>query len=242
MKKALAFIVVTVVVGTAAFAIPAFGVSVGAGGFITKAFGGGLDVSGDIPGGLSISGNATLPSWGGGGFVFLDATFVEVGIGFSSNSGSTELGGDLSTFAQSSGLDTSAKFSYTALDFSVVVKYPFKVGPVALFPMAGVNYKYVLSAKDDDGGPWKHPMGNGVEELAADKLSAFGLLFGAGLDFHIIPAFYLRGEILYNIRFANKFEKDTKKAFKDESGGFVTAKTKLGHGPTIKLGIGYKFF
>jgi hypothetical protein len=67
---------------------------------------------------------------------------------------------------------------------------------------------------------------------------------GAGGDFNINEKLYLRGEILYGLRTHNKFEKDTKDFSEDviEDTDFdEDFEIPLGHGPTFKLGIGYRF-
>jgi opacity protein-like surface antigen len=245
MKKALALVVLAVVVGTAAFAIPAFGVSAGAGGFLTKAFGGGVEADASIPVFGSASIDVALPSFGGGAFAFLDLTFVEVGLGISGNSGTMEYEGSGSLLSGSGSYgagESTEDFSYTAFDISVVGKYPFEVGPVLLFPMVGFNYRNAPKVLDEDGDVIK------MDGNKKSNYSALSLLIGGGVDYNITPAIFLRGELLYNIRFASELEDDFADSLKELTdlakayGGSGETKTKIGHGPTFKIGVGYKFF
>jgi opacity protein-like surface antigen len=204
MKKALAVLVLALFVGTAAFAVPAFGLSAGAGGIFTKAFGGGWEGAGE-------SGAMTMdmPSMGGGAFAFLDATFVELDLDFTYNSGTLGYWDE--------------GFSFSAFGFGLFGKYPFEVGPVVIFPMLGIGYRYVLSAEF-----------NGEDEDNASDMSRFNIRFGAGVDYHFTPALFLRGEVLYAIGFENKMEKD----IAADDG----LSTKISHGPDIKIAVGYRFF
>jgi opacity protein-like surface antigen len=206
MKKALAVLVLALFVGTAAFAVPAFGVSAGAGGMAAFGFkGGGIEAGGDT---------IDFPSLGGGAFVFLDATFAELDIGFTSNSGTVDY--------------LYRDYSFSALSFGLLGKYPFELGPVIIFPMAGIEYRYVLSAEI-----------GGIDLDDASDMSRFGIRFGAGFDTHITPAVFFRCEFLYAIRFANKYEKDYVDAL-DAQG--IDASSKASRGLDAKVAIGYQFF
>jgi opacity protein-like surface antigen len=202
MKKALAGLALALFVGTAAFAVPAFGVSAGGGGIFTKAFGGGIEGGGQT---------MDMPSFGGGAFVFVDATFAEIDIDFTYNSGTIGL--------------VNQDFNFSAFGFALLGKYPFEVGPVVIFPMAGIGYRHALSAEVD-----------GQKANNASDLSRFSIKFGAGLDYHFTPALFFRGEILYGIGFENKMEKDAVSSY----GSGVSSKTS--HGPDIKIAVGYQFF
>jgi opacity protein-like surface antigen len=201
MKKALVVLVLALFVGTAAFAVPAFGVSAGAGGIFTKAFGGGVE-----GGGYTLD----LPSLGGGAFVFLDATFAELDIDFTYNSGTIGF--------------LNQDFNFSSFGLALLGKYPFEVGPVVIFPMAGVGFRYALSA-EVEGREYDH----------AEDWSRFSFWFGAGVDYHLSPALFIRGEFLYGIGFENEIDKK----LLDAGTGLST---KTSHGPDIKIAVGYQFF
>jgi opacity protein-like surface antigen len=211
MKKALAVLVLALFAGTAAFAVPVFGVSAGGGGIFTKAFGGGAE-----GGGYTID----FPSFGGGAFVFLDATFAELDLDLTYNSGTIGSG--------------NGDFNFSAFGFALLGKYPFVMGPVDIFPMLGIGYRRVLSMEIggqdyDDASDW----------------SRFSIRFGAGVDYYFTPALFLRGEILYAIGFENKLEKDIVDDENSRSRGRgqnADASSKISHGPDIKIAVGYRFF
>jgi opacity protein-like surface antigen len=209
MKKALAVLVLALFVGTAAFAVPAFGISAGGGGIFTKAFGGGFEAYGAI---------RDMPSFGGGVFAFLDATFAELDLDFTYNSGTMSGGAGL----------PDEDFNFSAFGFALLGKYPFEVGPVDIFPMLGIGYRYALSMEVD-----------GRDYDDASDMSRFSIRFGAGVDYYFTPALFLRGEILYAIGFESKLEKNI---VDDESGSGASASSKISHGPDIKIAVGYQFF
>jgi hypothetical protein len=168
---------------------------------------------GDIFGLKGTLGASEITATGVGGFAFFDATFVEVDLGFS--------GGGLDNGGYDNG-------SYGAMDISLLGKYPFDVGPVTLFPLLGIDWKIALAVKDRDGR--QHLSDSGIRELGA-----LWFQFGGGLDFSLNRNLYLRGEFLYGLRVRNEMEKDAI----DASNGRL--EYKLGHGPTIKAAVGYRF-
>jgi len=150
-----------------------------------------------------------------GGYGFFDATYVEADISFAY--------GSLTAVAEGGGSSATEDMgSAMQLGLSLLGKYPIELGSVLFFPLFGINYNMVLSAKD--------PNGNAYTD--AGDLSQFGLLTGVGADFGLSDSLYLRAEGLFSIRFASKYQKDA------AVGG---ASTTLGMGPRIKVGIGIKF-
>ena len=104
--------------------------------------------------------------------------------------------------------------------FSVLGKFPFELSSFTLFPLAGIGYNMALSAKFE-----------GEKYDDAMDLSQFGILAGAGIDYPITNKLFIRGEVLFNLRFASKYMKD-----------IYDFETKtLGFGPRIKIGVGYRF-
>jgi opacity protein-like surface antigen len=162
-----------------------------------------------------------IPSLGGGAFAFLDATFAELDINFTYNSGTMSY-----SWPGDSGEED---FNFSAIGFGLLGKYPFEVGPVVIFPMIGIEYRYVLSLDMDMGG----------DEPDAADMSRFGIRFGAGLDYYLTPVLFLRAEVLYAIGFENKFEKDI---VDEDSGSGANTSSIRSHGPDIKIAVGYQFF
>jgi hypothetical protein len=229
MKKVLVLLVLATVIGTAAFAIPAFGLSAGAGGLFQAGFGGGIKVE---DGGVEVK--VTLPTLGGGGYGFLDLTFAEIDVAFQIGSLKPEYEGPGGI-----GFD-DIDLSYTALNFGILGKYPFEFGQLTAFPLAGVDYQYVLSAKDEDGDKYEGFDGNGNGK--ASDFSSLWIRLGGGVDYNITDALYIRGEALYGIRLASKVEGDIEDMVKLLVGNAIDVSKNLGHGLLVKIGVGYKFF
>jgi opacity protein-like surface antigen len=175
MKKALAVVVLAAVMGTAAFAVPAFSISAGAGGLFNAGFGGGVEFDNE-----DYDPSATL---GFGGFAFLDATFAELDVAFVYATTSEDAGGK------------TYDITSPGLQFSLLGKYPIELGPVVVFPLLGANYTYVLSVSVD---------GTEDDNFDSADASVWGFSGGCGLDFELIPNLYLRGEVLYNINLPPK--------------------------------------
>jgi hypothetical protein len=175
----------------------------------------------------------TFSNVGFGGFAFLDAKYVEAALSFSGGSSTSET----KSPSESGSRTDEDKGSYTAFDISALGKYPVAFGKFTVFPLLGIDYQIVLSQKDEDGDDFEGVDGDGD----ASDLSALWFKAGAGGDFDINEKLYLRGEILYGIRLHNKFETDTKDLLKDMGLKDDDIKIHLGHGPTVKLAVGYRF-
>jgi opacity protein-like surface antigen len=154
----------------------------------------------------------------GGGFVFFDATYAELSVGFSSGQIKYKYHSEMTMPISTTHIEN--KGTYTALDFSLLGKIPFNFGRFTLFPLAGVTYQRFLSVWGLDT-PFHHV------DNDASKLNAWWFKAGAGMDFNLNDSFYLRGEFLYGVRTRQQWEKDMQ--------------IHLGHGPTVKLGVGYRF-
>ena len=63
------------------------------------------------------------------------------------------------------------------------------------------------------------------------------------MDFSLTHNIYLRGQVLYGIRLANRFENDLVNELRDDFTGIpgVNIDTRLGHGLSIKLAVGFRF-
>jgi opacity protein-like surface antigen len=147
----------------------------------------------------------------GGGLLFFDATYAEIGIG---------IGGDTSTHKDN-------EFSTTILALSLLGKYPIALKSFTVYPALGIEGDIIIGAMYD---------GKAVDPDYLDYLQEYGNSFsfkvGGGLDFPIKDKLYLRSQLLWAFRLPTKGESDQ---FADK----VTY--NLGHGPTLKIGLGYKF-
>jgi hypothetical protein len=221
-KKCFAVLVVATVIAGGVFAQTPL--SIGAGGYIGADFGGGVEMSANFLGKVSIK----MPHSTGGGFIFFDANYAELSLGLSSGKFKMAFEG----LGYSSTLDNEP--SITNLNIGLLGKYPFGISEIfSVFPLLGIDYAVALSVKDKDG------IFPGDENKSGD-FSALWVKFGGGTDISLMKKLYLRFEAMYGIRFANKFEKDMKDSAEKSSGSMADAKTLLGHGITVKMALGYR--
>jgi len=216
MKKSIIILVLLVFLATGVFA-QAFSVSAGAGGLLDWSFNNGAEAK--IGKDVYYFG---LRNMSFGGFLFFDATFVELNAGFTY--------GLLKLIVEDpSGSDSGDAGNLLQAGASILGKYPLNFGVVTFFPLLGASYNVVLVAKDENGNKYYDTITDTYKNF-----SQLGLLGGAGFDFVITGSIFLRVEALYQIRFATKFMSD----LFDGDPDFYTT---LGMGPIVKAGVGYKF-
>ncbi|MDR2509010.1 MAG: outer membrane beta-barrel protein, partial [Spirochaetaceae bacterium] len=229
VKKGLLVLALAALVAGGAFAQDdeggAFKLSAGVGGFFGSDFGGGAEASATMPVVGKIDMTMETPYLGGGGFVFFDATYAELSLAF--------FGGTMKN--KSDGTETDS--SIMNFNIGLLGKYPIAVGEkLKVFPLLGIEYDICLSAKDEDGNEYEGMGGDG--DGGPGDFSALWFKLGGGLDFALTEKLYLRFEALYGLRLENKFEKDMKDYLEPMDSD---AKTRLGHGLTAKLALGFTF-
>jgi hypothetical protein len=265
MKKLFAGAAMGLALG-AASTVSALDLSVGGGGFFGNDVGGGADlnlsISSTVPflGQVKMDiGSAALatPYYGGGAYLFFDLAYAELSVGYFTGVGTwtteakinsnSPLVGNLGSIL---GIDIPAgdyyseiNSSFSSLNIGLLGKYPVAVSEsVILFPAAGIDYQWCLAgnSKSDLGG----------DEDWGDDAGSYNALyfkFGAGLDVGISGKLFLRSELLYGVRFANRAEAELVNTLKTTLGlgdinldDYVTSETRLGHGLTFKIGVGIK--
>ncbi|MDR0663730.1 MAG: hypothetical protein LBF80_06620 [Spirochaetaceae bacterium] len=187
----------------------------------TLSAGAGMLIGGNLGGGISTENGkldiVKLPYFGGGGFLFFDATYGEISVAFFGG------GGNLAWFVD--------------LNIGLLGRYPFVINDkLSISPLLGIDYQTTLSAKFNDGADIDYSTFINRRGKIAIDLSALWFKFGGGLDYVITQKIYARIETLYGLRIANRFEENVK-TFSTRDG----VKTQLGHGLTVKLAVGYKF-
>ena len=100
---------------------------------------------------------------------FFDATYAMVQVGYFINRGSTEPGSTSSSTAFAAVL--------TGLSLGVSLKLPIRIGPIEVFPIAGVEYVLNLTYADDKGDDLKGSLA--ASRSALDELWLKG---GIGVD------------------------------------------------------------
>jgi len=164
-----------------------------------------------------------------GGFLFFDATYAELSVGFG--------GGPVNTVAIFDGKKITDKdivgdsISSTALDIGLLGKYPIEVGNLTVAPLLGAAYSIVLGQKDKDGNDLYENAG----DAKATENSNLRLQAGVGTDIAINDNLYCRIQGLAHYRFPGKIFKDAA----DAMGGDI--KAVGGFGGTFTLAVGYKF-
>ena len=186
-----------------------------------KSFGGGLLMDYSANNGLR-RGNAKTGynNFSFGTFIFIDATYAEIDVGFAF--------GSLSEYAKGGGVVvTSDAGNVIQFNFSVLGKYPVKLCEITIFPLFGISYNIVIYAKDEDGDKYTDWLIDNNSDF-----NQFGFLTGIGLDYDIIASLYFRAEALFHLRLPMKYWKDTATSSFNKT---------LGVGPQIKVTLGYKF-
>jgi outer membrane protein W len=158
--------------------------------------------------------------------MFLDVTYVEISLDF--------IFGSVKTSHLYSNSWYDAAMKTTHFGFTLLGKYPFAVGSLTVFPLLGIDYQIFLSGKANSAvHSVDYTMTYGREEMFDD----FSIAIGAGLDYKLTGALYLRGEFLLNFKLDNKNEahiRDITSEYGDEFSLFS-------FGPRVSIGIGYKF-
>lgn len=214
-KKVILVLVFVGLVAGGVFAQAQFRLSAGQGVYFTSDFGGGVKAPGDTM-------FVKTPYAGGGGFIFLDATFAELSLG-------PWFGASLWKMTPPDKLTGKTEFNmfYTGLDIGLLGKYPVIINnQLSIFPLLGINYRLVLALEDED-------------TKYADPIDHSALWFrlGGGLDYSFTNIIYLRAGVLYGLRLANKYENN----MLDNYPGMDT-KTLPGHGLEVKLAVGFRFY
>ncbi|MDR1443565.1 MAG: hypothetical protein LBI94_01685 [Treponema sp.] len=204
-KRLFLFLVFAIAAAGGVFA-RGFSISAGAGEYFTSDFGGGIE--------SSASGKTETPYAGGGGFIFLDAAYAEFSLGIFGAGGTFE------------GQSNKSSMTLMGLDIGLLGKYPFSVNDrISLFPLLGITYRAMLSAKDADKNQYKN---SGGGDAGAGDFSALWFKLGGGLDFFVTDKIYIRCTESYGMRLANGFEKNADKSLP-------------GHGFEMRFSVGYRF-
>jgi len=183
------------------------------------------------------------------GFIFFDATYAELSVLIKGGKNSYR---ENMIYSSASMSDSTGKGSETNLGFSLLGKYPFTLNEkMSLFPMLGVEYLVTLSQKRRPDGGLTYNRSKG--ELAEDRdkngkpyplsaWNAFVIKIGAGLDYNITGALFLRSELLFDFRLPTKYEHGALEVVKNPPMNVPNPKLAgLTGGPSLKVGVGYRF-
>jgi len=239
-KKYLWFLLFTVFILVNAYSIPEIKLSAGAGLYTTGDFGGGyeysryLDIFLDWDRGTETVYEKTYnktPYFGGGVYAFFDIVFVEVNLGFFMAGGEWEFYNSQLTGLTYGKSDLKSGVFVTGLDIGLLLKYPFVIKNITVFPLAGINYRSSLNGTEyeEEEKMW-------VGDRYHVYLNTFWFKFGGGCDIPLTDNIYFRGNVLYGFRLKNRSETYI-------AGGRNTYNTYTsypGHGFNVKFAIGFK--
>jgi len=238
MKKILIILILLVVLSNSVFGAD-FSLSTGAGGLLGYNFtrytmeGGGLTSYQD------------MDRLNYAGFLFFDATYVELAVLFQggSNTWVEKLGG-LSFSDKGTGLETS-------LGISLLGKYPFNINErITWFPLLGVEYHIALLQRRTPDGLYEYNRTEGHTGADRDKngdsyplhaWNSFWIDMGAGLDYNLTGSFFLRTELIFGFRLMTEYEAGALEMFKHQTGDKNPSLFGLTGGPSLKIGVGYRF-
>jgi hypothetical protein len=232
---------------------PEFSLSAGGGGLMGGLFTRyTLKAEGLIEGNqVDLDSDQSMNQFNFGGFVFFDATYGEFSVSVQSGLNNFSEG-----MSATSGSDfaTKRKISSTGrevmLGLVLLGKFPFTLRDgLTLFPLLGVEYQFALMERrmETRGAKEEYDRTDGIHESDSEgeayRFSHFNSLFidlGAGLDVKLLPALFLRTELLYCFRLPTPFELDALRKVKkwlhaeDPDLGGLTS------GPTLRVALGYR--
>ena len=200
---------------------PGTWMSAGAGVFFAN------DVSGDKV--WSSGERVAIPYFGSGAYLFFDAVYAEIFVGFSNGGGKWEIA--------DASFDHYMERSYiNYVNIGGFLKAPIGVGAlggaggIKVFPLIGYEYESsVYGKRISEDGEYEFGGKNGP---AIDVLNALWLNFGGGVDLGSDENVYMRAELLYGLRTDNK-----NNAENETGSGYI----RPGHRLTFKIGMGVKF-
>ena len=182
------------------------------------------------------------------GFLFFDATYGEFTIMFQGGNNSYEENMIYESATLTKGQGTGTE---TSIGFSLMGKYPFAVNEkITWFPMLGAEFQIALIQRRTPEGDIEYNRAKGLLASDRDKddnpypLSAwnsFWINIGAGLDYNIIGPLFLRSELIFGFRLPTGYELGALELAKKMMNDPNPKLMGLTGGPSLKVGIGYRF-
>ena len=184
-----------------------------------------------------------------GGFVFFDFTYGEFSIMIQGGSNSYE---ERMLFDATPASDNMGVGIERSLGFALMGKYPFRINEqFTWFPMLGIEYHIVqmIMRRNQDGFAYHRTDGYFVEDMDKNgnpyPLSAWNswwINIGAGLDYSITSALFVRCELLFGFRLPTRYEMGALELIEELLEIRNPKLSGLTGSPTLRIGIGYRFF
>jgi len=150
--------------------------------------------------------------------------------------------------------DTTISLSAISINLGLWLKYPFNLsGSVKIYPMMGIDYEICTSISSAKLVSTKNTRTLYDTELRikANDLSRAWFKAGVGGDINLSERIYLHPVVLYGVGWKNSMERTLVKKFGEvrkqiqetdeyrENGASLNI--RLSHGPTVRVGVGYRF-
>jgi uncharacterized repeat protein (TIGR02543 family) len=193
----------------------------------------GVLFSSDFGGGFTLNtGELSMPSYAGGVELSFDVAYAAISFSY-------HQGGGRWTSSNNISPHELPYMDKKAVTIGVSAKYPnlIKAGlsiagidrSISLYPTLELGYELPVSGKLNYASQPEYVFdGHSESGYTANALRAVWIKFGGGLDLDISENTYLRAEAQYGARTSNYFETDN------------SEKTRLGHGLTVKAGVGFR--
>lgn len=179
----------------------------------------------DFPGAGS-KGTSSIPNLGFGVFFDLHYLLVDCSIAYS-------LDGTLINETPSGTTEETIGDFYTTFSLQGFLKYPIQLGSIRLFPAAGMEYRKVLEALDENGNDMREAMA-----IAGDSLvEQWHVKGGLGVDIPLNEIFFLRGLALFAYKLPGDYE--TEFISEMEALGASASVMNLGFSSSLYLGYSY---
>jgi opacity protein-like surface antigen len=178
-------------------------------------------------------------SFAGGIWGFFDATYVEADMSLIFTSyGQTVKMPNLPNLSSSLNGPQKHRYTITQMNLTILGKYPISLNDkLTVFPLLGIDWQIALY--NNDGQLYEDfkivkAMGYDVPNLG-EFWNCFWIKTGVGADYSITNNLYVRGEFLYGIKLNSKNDTDNARYWAENLKG-------VANGPSVKFGIGYRFF
>lgn len=186
-----------------------------------------------------------------GGFLFFDARWIEFVCNVQGGTYTWTQASDMTSGAAviDRGVETGTG-SEMMLGFALLGKYPFSLNErFTLYPLLGVEYQIALLEYRRKFAHEPYNRTDGVMEFDVDgkpyNISIWNSLFidiGGGVDFTFHAPLYLRAELVYAFRLPTAYENDQIALAKKQLDDTELKLTGLTSGPTLKIGVGWRFY
>lgn len=208
---------------------------------IKYSVGGGIFYAGDFGGGVQWTdgGVLAMPYNVGGAYLFVDAGYAALSVGYSQGGGMWESTNNINPndlpYMHRSQLNIGLFAKYPNLIKAAIFIVDFERS-MSIYPILGLDYDSPTFGKLDFGNGNREYVFDGTNKDGYDAgaLSALWVKFGGGFEVNVTPKTYACVELLYGARMSNWFEID--QMYNKNQVNMPM----LGHGLTLKAGVGFK--